>query len=636
LNEFYDLAMRVVVPGEVFGFVRPLVDAHNLGINYVARLLSDCGYRSIIADKTVTNTLNYINCLENVGILRYWICENAITRLGLSYRLDPDQAQEIFGRFYYQLNNWRLLAERGGIIRGVYFAGLPMACERIRSEYEGKIPVFPGDESPVETLIKLGVPPYHIPDSLREQAAHDEARLAFGRGVIERETYKRIQPVNRTGVSNFGTARERLIDRLQHSQLNCLPPLIRVHVGPFQPNREQAVEQFIDWLHQLSRSGLLDIVSIGTSQLTQSHFGEEWGDFPNGGGVPINSEDEYRRVWEAARPMLVRTYAGTHRIMELAQIHERSLHMAWHALSFWWFSQIDGRGANTVLDNLREHLETLGFIGQSGKPFEPNIPHHFAFRGSDDLSYILSAYLAARTAKKRGIRYLILQNMLNTPKYTWGIQDLAKSRAMLKLVRELQDEKFSVILQPRGGLDYFSLDTNKAKAQLAAVCTLMDDIEPNNELSPPIIHVVNYSEATHLADPPVINESIQIVRQALYEYREQKRQGRIPDSRDLPDVHQRTAFLYEGTREILKVIEREIKDPYSPEGLYRIFTAGFLPVPFLWECRDEFKHAIEWQTEIVNGGIAVIDGQGVPIAPKVRAEIAASHLSSIRLDRVKR
>ena len=53
--------------------------------------------------------------------------------------------------------------------------------------------------------------------------------------------------------------------------------------------------------------------------------------------------------------------------------------------------------------------------------------------------------------------------MLNTPRFTWGIQDLAKSRAMLKLVKELEDSHFRVVLQPRAGLDYFSADLDKAK-----------------------------------------------------------------------------------------------------------------------------------------------------------------------------
>jgi len=311
---------------------------------------------------------------------------------------------------------------------------------------------------------------------------------------------------------------------------------MRAHVGPYLPDRIEAVHLFLDWIRQLAQAGLLDVLSIGTSQLTQSNFGEDWGNQPNGGGVPINSSQEFRAIWEAARPMLVRTYAGTKNIPQLARLYEDTIHIAWHALSFWWFSQIDGRGPYPMRESLRQHIETLRFIASSGKPFEPNIPHHFAFRGADDVTYVVSAVLAARTAKALGVRHFILQNMLNTPKSTWGVQDLAKSRAMLQLVRELEDEGFQAILQPRAGLDCFSHDLDKAKVQLAAVSALMDDIEPHDPISPPMIHVVSYSEASHLADPPVVNESIQITRAAIEEYRRLRARGKVPDMSRHPEV----------------------------------------------------------------------------------------------------
>ena len=119
--------------------------------------------------------------------------------------------------------------------------------------------------------------------------------------------------------------------------------------------------------------------------------------------------------------------------------------------------------------------------------------------------------------------------MLNTPKGTWGIVDLAKSRAMVKLIGELVDGTFKVILQPRAGLDYLSHDTDKAKVQLAAVTALMDDIDPQNDLSPSVIHVVGYSEGSHLADVDVVNESIQITRFSLQEYRRLRSAGRVED-----------------------------------------------------------------------------------------------------------
>lgn len=621
---------QTVRPGEVFGLVRPSVDAHTLGISYVAKLIEACGYRVVIAGRDVTDAVNQIARPGQVGILQDWIRAHGITRLGLSYRLSPEDARAVFGRLYFQLRERRVIDAPGGLLKGLYFAGLPPACALIETEYRGCVPTFRGDETPAETLDKLGVPPERIPPSIRLSSAYDDARLRFGRELIDGGQYHRVGPVDRAGYEGYGTRRDHVVRRVDHASRMGQPPLMRVHVGPYRSDRAAAIAEFMRWIADLRSGGLLDIVSIGTSQLTQERFGEEWGDLPNGGGVPINSEEEYARVAEAARPMLVRTYAGTKRIPQLARLHERALNIAWHALSFWWFSRIDGRGPHDVLTNLREHLEALDFIAESGKPFEANIPHHFAFRGGDDVTYIVAAYLAARTAKQRGVRCFILQNMMNTPKYTIGVQDLAKSRAMLRLVRELEDERFRVILQPRAGLDYFSPDLDKAKAQLAAVTAMMDDIEPSDPRSPAIIHVVSYSEASHLADPSVIHESIRIVRAALEAYRRLRRRGEVEDMGRNPDVAQRTEALLAEAKEIIRVIEREAGAVFKPETLYRIFAAGFLPVPYLWECRDEFRYAVNWRTDLVDGGIKVIDEEGRPIPAERRAAIAAARLAQIK------
>lgn len=325
----------------------------------------------------------------------------------------------------------------------------------------------------------------------------------------------------------------------------------------------------------MAKSGFLDILSIGSSQLTQSNFGEDWEDKTNGGGVPINSPEEYRMVWEASRPLLVRTCSGTKNIPSLARMYEQTLNICWHALSLWWFNKLDERGPYDVYTNLKQHIETIKYIAKSNKPFEANVSHHFAFMGADDVTYIVSAYLAAKLSKKLGIKTFILQNMLNTPRITWGIQDLAKSRAMLKLVKELEDSNFRVILQPRAGLDYFKPNLYEAKIQLAAVTALMDDIEPYNEMSPSIIHVVSYSEASHLATPSIIDESIQITQHSLQKYRETKRRGKVYEILKYSDVNEKSLQLYNSAIKIICAIEDNILDPYSAEGFYKVFATGF-------------------------------------------------------------
>ena len=68
--------------------------------------------------------------------------------------------------------------------------------------------------------------------------------------------------------------------------------------------------------------------------------------------------------------------------------------------------------------------------------------HHFAFRGADDVTYIVSAYLA-RSLPSHWASNLYPAKHAEHPRMTWGVQDLAKSRAMLTLLRELEGPTFA-------------------------------------------------------------------------------------------------------------------------------------------------------------------------------------------------
>jgi len=595
------------------GLVRPAVDAHTLGLTSLAQLLGECGYPCVLADGATCARFNTPDFPESLdGIIR-WITAQAITVLGFSYRLNPQDGVRLVARLVSGLKTRKLLKEQGGPIQAVYFAGLPRTCALVRQHVEEVIATFEGDETASETLQRLGIDAAAIPGELAAGVRYDEDRMAFGQDLIRKGAYLTARPVDRSGYREFGTRQDTLVARLHHGKEHGLPPLMRAHAGPFLPDRSEAVRLFLEWTRQLAASGHLDILSIGTSQLTQSNFGEDWGDKPNGGGVPLNSPEEFAAVWQAARPMLVRTYAGTKNIRALAQMYEERINIAWHALSLWWFCRIDGRGTYSVRENLKRQFDALRYIATTGKPYEPNVSHHFAFRGADDVTYIAAAILAAKAAKTVGIRDLILQVMLNTPRATWGAQDLAKARATLTLVRELEDRAFHVILQPRGGLDYFSPAEEKAKAQLASVTALMDDIEPHDPESPPLIHVVSYSEGYELADPSVIAESIKITRCALDEYRRLRRKGDIDDMTQNPDVKTRTEELLSGARTVLHAIEAALREPYTAAGLYQAFAMGFLPAPYLWECRDELAKAVQWQTRLIRGSVKVVDEQGIPI-----------------------
>lgn len=615
---------------ERFAFVKPSLDAHTLGISSIAELVRDCGYQVLIADESIEKIINDIKYEANQRKLIDWVRSKEINSLGISYRLDEDMAVSLVGYLMNTLKNGELLSFQGGPIEQVLFAGLPRSCQLIDKEHKGFVKTFKGGESISESLSKLDIPKERIPKSIMEGSRYDDLRMEFGQDLIKEEAFRRFDPIDRSDYKDYGSKNDSVIKRL-NAPVEDFAPLMRAHVGPYSSGvkRIESVKEFASWVKELAQAGYLDIVSIGSSQLTQSNFGEDWGDMPNGGGVPINSPQEYRMIWEAARPLLLRTYAGTKNIPELARIYEETINMSWHALSLWWFNKLDERGPYDLYTNLIEHMKTIKYIATSKKPFEANVSHHFAFRGADDVSYIVSAYLAAKLAKKLGIRTYILQNMLNTPRLTWGLQDLAKSRAMIKLIKSLEDDRFKVLLQPRAGLDYFKPDLEEAKIQLAAVSALMDDIDPHNELSPPIIHVVSYSEAVHLATPDIINESIQITQSSLKEYRRLRKQCKIEDMSKNLDIEERMEDLLSRAKLVIGAIEEHIDKPYSPEGFYKIFAAGFLPVPYLWGQGDEFKFTKYWKTKPVKGGVKTVDENGQVVKQEAIVDFALGNMAEV-------
>ncbi len=595
---------------DVFGFIKPLVDVHTMGVYTMANLLRDCGYKVYVSNDDVNEAVEQIQKINNYSLVKSWLVKNHITRLGFSYRLDPVEGCDYFLSLYHHLKDDNMFADNGGQLQQIFFAGLPDTCELVKGKTNGEILVFPGNESPIESLSMLHVPEGLMPAALNQNNPYDNMRWDFAKKLIESERYKLEQPLDHYGYKECGADNDTYVARLKYAKKKHSLPIIRTHSGPYNPNRLEALKEYNSWCRELAQSRLLDVLSIGSSQLTQSNFGEDWEGKPNGGGVPVNSEMEYVAIKENAKPMLARTYSGTKDVPGLAKIHERALNISWHALSFWWFDELDGRGHNSLLDNLKEHFEAVRWIVTTGKPVEPNVPHHFAFRGADDITYIITGFLAAKACKKLGVQHLILQNMLNTPKYTTGVQDLAKGRTMLKLVRELEDDTFHVSLQSRAGLDYFAPDLEEAKVQLAAVTCLMDDLEPDNENSPEIIHVVNYSEAVRLATPPIIKDSIRITLNALHEYRNARMLGKIPNMKYDKEVNYREEALYSEAKEAIAMMEKAVPNLYTPEGFYKVFVEGFLPVPYLMDQKRKFPKARMWHTAIKNGGIRVVDDDG--------------------------
>lgn len=596
--------MNEIADNARFGMIKTIIDAHTLGIRAASALLEECGYQVFIANSAVERAMLSLEEKEARCILIDWINDNHITNIGFSYRLDPGDAVKYLSILTDILLETGLYGSKESLIQTIHFAGLAPACDSIDELFDGKVVTFRGGEDAETTLLMMGVPKGKIPASISEGCSYDKKLRQFGKRIIQEREYLEQKPLTKKRYPNLGTEQDSLTERLDANFVEGFNPLTRAHSGPYRSDwpREKCVEEYIKWCKDLSDSGYLDILSIGASQLSQSNFGENWEGIANGGGVPINSEEEYSSIWKAASPMLVRTYSGTQNVKKMAEIYDRTINNAWHALSLWWFDELDGRGPNKLYDNLQEHIDTIKYCAENNRVFEANVPHHFAFRGCDDVTYIVTSFLSAKLAKRLGIKTFVLQNMLNTPRSTWGIQDIAKSRALLKLVAELEDDNYRVLLQTRAGLDYFKPDLTIAKEQLAAVTALMDDIEPENQYSPDIIHVVSYSEAVKLATPDIINESIQITRQALAEYRAMKKNGNNLVAEFENDIERLSGELESDARKIVDALEESIEDLYSPEGFYIAFVAGWFPVPELWSMSEDYQYAKAWNTRMKKGG----------------------------------
>ena len=332
---------------EIFGLIKTLVDAHTMGIHAAAALLRDCGYHVLISPKSVEYAMERIEAKSAQKTLLDWIEKNHISRIGFSYRLDPDTAVELAGRLVYLLSENGLFGSPSARVKSLFFAGLTPACDKIDKEYNGKIPTFRGGESAEETLLVMGVPFEDIPQMIKEGCQYDKDLEKFGKRIIRNGDYTHLKTPERNLYPEFGTMKDTMLLRLDHNYRGGFQPIIRAHSGPYSNDmsRIAMLKEFQDWCHELGEADLLDVLSIGSSQLSQSDFGKDWAGKPNGGGVPVNSENEYMDIWRAARPMLVRTYSGTRDVQKLAEIYERSINISWHALSLWWFDELDGRGS---------------------------------------------------------------------------------------------------------------------------------------------------------------------------------------------------------------------------------------------------------------------------------------------------
>lgn len=420
---------------------------HIAGIHRFLKLAEKQGYETIFLGPAV-ETEQIINAIR----------EHNPDIVGLSYRLTPRAGIKILKQLK------RRITEEGLSEREFILGGLP---ELVLSEkQEGFFSAyFGGDDS-------------------------DQAIAYLKGGFVE---------------DKFLVPPQHIIERIDSKNPF---PVLRHHFG--LPSLEETTKG----IRKIAESRCLDIISLGTDQNAQAHFfhPERMSSGKGAGGVPVRSKEDYEQLFQASRVgnyPLMRAYAGTDDLIELAQLYVDTIKNAWAAIPIFWFNQMDGRGPMELKSSIQAHLDAIKWHAEKEIPVEILESHHWSLRDAKDEVAIAAGFLGANICKKLGVRNFISQYMFNTPPQTNQRDDLAKMLAQKEMIESLQDDNFTVYTQTRTGLFSYPIDLDMAKGQLAQSTMLQ------MQLNPHIIHVVSYSEANHAATPENVIESCKIAKQVI-------------------------------------------------------------------------------------------------------------------------
>lgn len=302
------------------------------------------------------------------------------------------------------------------------------------------------------------------------------------------------------GVDCYGAT---LMERIKKSYPY---PILRHHLGLPTMNAT------VDAIERVSEAKVLDVVSLGPDQNAQQYLFEQehiQKAFDGAGGVPIRSEDDFRRLKAASKRgnyPLMRCYSGTADVFKYADTLLRTIDNAWTAIPLFWYNEMDGRGTRPIEVSIREAQELIHWHAERNVPVELNEPHHWGLRDAHDVMPVAAAYIAAYNAKKLGVKNYIAQYMFNNPNGLSFSMDFARVLAMIEMVESLEDDTFKTYRQTRAGLPLFNADPYVAKGQLAASTFMQMAVKPH------IMHVVGYCEADHAAGAEEIIESCKIVK----------------------------------------------------------------------------------------------------------------------------
>src|SRR5262249_36826675 len=351
-------------------------------------------------------------------------------------------------------------------------------------------------------------------------------------------------------------------------------PLLRHHFG--RPTLDETLTGVVE----IARGECLDVLSLGTDQNAQEHFfrPEEMDPKAHGaGGVPVRTEADLEAIYAHSRlgnHPLVRCYSGTRDTLQWAPMLARAIRNAWCAIPLFWYTQLDGRSPRPLREAIPETQALMRWHAGQGIPVEMNESHHWSLRDAPDVVAVVAAYLAAYNARACGVQNYVQQLMFNNPPSTSRIMDLGKMLATWELVEALQNARFHVWRETRGGLTSYPPDPSVARGHLAATVALQMQLKPH------IVHIVGHTEAHHATTAAELIEACRITDGVI----SQCLLG-LPDMTLHPRVQERKQDLLADAAVILDAIARINQsngDPFTDaDTLARAVGIGLLDAPHL-------------------------------------------------------
>jgi hypothetical protein len=386
-------------------------------------------------------------------------------------------------------------------------------------------------------------------------------------------------------------------------------PLIRHHFG------RPTVDETVAGIVEIARGECLDVISLGTDQNAQEHFfrPDEMDPEAHGaGGVPVRTEADLAMLHAHSRLgnyPLMRCYSGTRDTMRWAPMLAQTINNAWCAIPLFWYTRLDGRSPRPLREAIPETQALMRWHAEHGIPVEMNESHHWSLRDAPDVVAVVAAYLAAYNARAAGVRDYVQQLMFNNPPSTSPAMDLGKMLAKLELVESLQNGRFRVCRETRGGLTSYPPDPSVARGHLAATVALQMQLKPH------IVHIVGHTEAHHATTAAELIEACRIadgvISQCLLGLPDMTADGR---------VQRRKHELLADAAALLDAIARlgrDADDPYTDaDTLARAVEIGLLDAPHL---RGNAAACGKIVTRMIGGASLAVDrATGQPLAETER------------------